>query len=159
MGRPVEMKTITPRSLAVLRACTVEPGMRWVLNDTSVPSISTNKALTFLICSTVSLKVYSCFIEDIFANPDGCWKMRKQQGLFCGSAACVYGQSCWLPLCVPYVYSPSGALSIRSMNWSSFGVMMICVRRLRCLPTSVSFEARGLYSPRPPAVSLFGSTP
>ena len=53
----------------------------------------------------------------------------------------------------------SGACSMRSMNWSSLGVMIICVRRLRCLPTSVSLVAIGLYSPRPPAVSLLGSTP
>ena len=105
MGRPVEMKTITPRCLAVLRACTVEPGMRWVLNDTSVPSISKNKALTFLICSTVSLKVYSCFIEDIFANPDGCWKMRKQQGLFCGSAAWIYGNGVTCRCGLVYLFS------------------------------------------------------
>lgn len=56
-------------------------------------------------------------------------------------------------------YSFSGALSRRSINWSSFGVMMIWVRRLRCLPTSVSLLATGLYSPRPPAVRRLGATP
>ena len=56
-------------------------------------------------------------------------------------------------------YLSSGALSIRSMNWSSFGVMMIWVRRLRCLPNSVELVATGLYSPRPPAVRRLGSTP
>ena len=57
------------------------------------------------------------------------------------------------------VVSVSGALSIKSMNWSSFGVMMICVRLLRCLPNSVSLDTMGLYSPRPAADSLLGSTP
>ena len=32
-----------------------------------------------------------------------------------------------------YCLSDSGALSMRSMNWSSLGVMIIWVRRLRCL--------------------------
>lgn len=53
----------------------------------------------------------------------------------------------------------SGALSIRSINWSSLGVMIICVRRLRCLPTSVLLDTTGLYSPRPAAVRRLGSTP
>ena len=58
------------------------------------------------------------------------------------------------------LYFPSsGALSIRSINWSNFGVMMICVRRLRCLPTSVPLVATGLNSPRPPAVRRLGLTP
>ena len=47
--------TITPFCLAALRAWTVESGMRWVLNDTSVPSISKNKALKFLIFPNVFL--------------------------------------------------------------------------------------------------------
>ena len=53
----------------------------------------------------------------------------------------------------------SGAWPISSMNSSSFGVMIIWVRRLRCLPTSVVLGWRGLYSPRPPAVKRLGSTP
>ena len=68
-----------------------------------------------------------------------------------------YGGTFFL-LCRDY-FSASGASSIRSMNWSSFGMMMICVRRLRCLPISVPLVATGLYSPRPPAVRRFGSTP
>ena len=55
--------------------------------------------------------------------------------------------------------SSFGASSIKSMNWSSFGVMMICVRRLRCFPFSVLLEATGLYSPLPAAERRFGSTP
>ena len=58
-----------------------------------------------------------------------------------------------------FYFPSSGALSIRSINWSSFGVMMICVRRLRCLPTSVPLVATGLNSPRPPAVRRLGLTP
>ena len=60
---------------------------------------------------------------------------------------------------------PISKTNIRN-NWdlsalraSSFGVMIIWVRRLRCLPTSVSLGATGLYSPRPPAVRRLGSTP
>jgi len=58
-----------------------------------------------------------------------------------------------------YIYYSLGAWPIKSINSSSFGVMIIWVRRLRCLPTSVSLSAIGLYSPRPPAVRRFGSTP
>ena len=58
-----------------------------------------------------------------------------------------------------YSLSASGALSIRSRNWSSFGVMMISVRRLRWRPSSVSLSAMGLYSPRPAAVMRAGFTP
>ena len=58
-----------------------------------------------------------------------------------------------------FYFPSSGALSIRSINWSNFGVMMICVRRLRCLPTSVPLVATGLNSPRPPAVRRLGLTP
>lgn len=53
----------------------------------------------------------------------------------------------------------SGASSMRSRNWSRLGVMIICVRRLRCLPSSVSLDATGLYSPRPAAERRLGSTP
>ena len=53
----------------------------------------------------------------------------------------------------------SGAWPISSMNSSSFGVMIIWVRRLRCLPSSLVLGWRGLYSPRPPAVRRLGSTP
>lgn len=71
--------------------------------------------------------------------------------------------SCYRFCCGISVYSASsvcsGAWSIKSMNWSSFGVMIICVLRLRCLPTAESLEATGLYSPRPAAVRRLGSTP
>lgn len=60
---------------------------------------------------------------------------------------------------VPPSSACSGALSMSSMNWSSFGVMMICVRRLRCLPTEVELSATGLYSPRPAAERRLGSMP
>ena len=56
-------------------------------------------------------------------------------------------------------HSLSGACSMRSMNWSSLGVMMICVRRLRRRPVSLSLDTSGLYSPLPPAVRRLGSTP
>ncbi len=66
-----------------------------------------------------------------------------------------------------YLYFPqdchlsfsSGAWSMRSRNWSSFGVMIISVRRLRWRPSSESLLAMGLYSPRPAAVILLGSMP
>src|SRR6185312_12940632 len=50
-------------------------------------------------------------------------------------------------------------LSIKSINWLSLGVMMISVRLFFTLPSGVSLLATGLYSPRPPAVRRFGSTP
>ena len=50
-------------------------------------------------------------------------------------------------------------LSIKSINWLSLGVMMISVRRFFNFPSGVSLLATGLYSPRPPAVRRFGSTP
>lgn len=59
----------------------------------------------------------------------------------------------------PVPYSASGAWSMRSRNWSSFGVMMICVRRLRARPSALALLSRGLYSPRPPAVRRLGFTP
>lgn len=52
----------------------------------------------------------------------------------------------------------SGALSMRSMNWSRLGVMIIWVRRLSWRPSGVELVATGLYSPRPPAVKREGST-
>ncbi len=56
-------------------------------------------------------------------------------------------------------YRVSGALSIRSRNWSSLGVMMISVRRFSARPEEVELVAMGLYSPLPPAVRREGSMP
>lgn len=48
---------------------------------------------------------------------------------------------------------------MRSRKSSSFGVMMISVRRLRCLPTSESLSVMGLNSPRPAAERRCGLMP
>ena len=45
------------------------------------------------------------------------------------------------------------------MNSSSLGMMMISVLRFSALPETLMFVVLGLYSLRPPAVILDGSTP
>ena len=52
-----------------------------------------------------------------------------------------------------------GAISISFINSSSLGIMMISVLLFSALPETLMLVAFGLYSERPPAVILAGSTP
>jgi hypothetical protein len=48
IGRPVAIKTFTPSARSLLTASKVDFGIRWVWNETSVPSMSKKTAFVFI---------------------------------------------------------------------------------------------------------------